>query len=74
MKRLIDIDDSALTEARDILGTTTMKDTVNEALRRVVDSRRPPSGLWDWLDNHTDIGDPTVMAGAWDSVRPAEQA
>lgn len=33
-KRLIDIDDDALDAARAHLGTRTLKDTVNEALRR----------------------------------------
>jgi Arc/MetJ family transcription regulator len=39
VKHLIDIDEAALTAARAELGTTTMKDTVNEALRRVSASR-----------------------------------
>jgi Arc/MetJ family transcription regulator len=39
-KRLIDIDDSALQAARDQLGTGTIKDTVNEALRRIAGSRQ----------------------------------
>ena len=33
-KHLVDIDESALTSARAELGTTSMKETVNEALRR----------------------------------------
>jgi len=33
-KRLVDVDDQALDAARSELGTTTIKDTVNEALRR----------------------------------------
>jgi Arc/MetJ family transcription regulator len=33
-KRLIDVDDDALDAARAQLGTVTIKDTVNEALRR----------------------------------------
>jgi Arc/MetJ family transcription regulator len=32
-KRLIDVDDDALNAARAKLGTSTIKDTVNEALR-----------------------------------------
>jgi Arc/MetJ family transcription regulator len=39
-KHLVDIDDDALSAARAELGTATMKDTVNEALRRAAD-RRP---------------------------------
>jgi Arc/MetJ family transcription regulator len=33
-KHLVDIDEDALTAAQAELGTPTMKDTVNEALRR----------------------------------------
>ncbi len=39
-KRLVDIDEQALADARRALGTTTMKDTVNEALRRAGGTRR----------------------------------
>jgi Arc/MetJ family transcription regulator len=38
-KRLVDIDDDALTLARAQLGTATIKDTVNEALRRAGSAR-----------------------------------
>jgi Arc/MetJ family transcription regulator len=38
-KRLIDVDDDALEAARAELGTRTIKDTVNEALRRVARQR-----------------------------------
>ena len=34
-KHLVDIDDEALTAARAQLGTETIKETVNESLRRV---------------------------------------
>lgn len=34
VKRLIDIDEGALAAAQAELGTSTMKETVNEALRR----------------------------------------
>ncbi|HXT19796.1 MAG TPA: type II toxin-antitoxin system VapB family antitoxin [Thermoanaerobaculia bacterium] len=36
-KRLVDIDDDLLGRARSIAGTETIKDTVNTALRRLVD-------------------------------------
>ena len=39
-KRLIDVDDVALHAARAELGTRTIKDTVNEALRRAAAARR----------------------------------
>ena len=38
-KHLIDVDDTALGAARVELGTITIKDTVNEALRRVTRGR-----------------------------------
>lgn len=38
-KHLIDVDDQALSAARAELGTTTIKDTVNEALRRATAER-----------------------------------
>ena len=40
-KHLIDLDEDALSAARAELGTTTIKDTVNEALRRTVQQRSP---------------------------------
>jgi len=42
-KRLVDIDDSALAAARAELGTRTVTDTINEALRRVVVGSRHDS-------------------------------
>jgi len=38
-KRLIDVDDDALDAARAQLGTRTIKDTVNQALRSAADQR-----------------------------------
>ena len=38
-KRLIDVDDEALDAARARLGTRTIKDTVNEALRETARQR-----------------------------------
>ncbi len=38
-KHLIDVDDDRLNAARAELGTRTIKDTVNEALRRATDER-----------------------------------
>jgi Arc/MetJ family transcription regulator len=38
-KRLIDVDDEALDAARAQLGTSTIKDTVNEALRSAARQR-----------------------------------
>lgn len=40
-KHLIDLDEVALGAARAEFGTMTIKDTVNEALRRASEQRRP---------------------------------
>ena len=40
-KHLVDLDEDALRAARAELGTTTIKDTVNEALRRAARVRDP---------------------------------
>jgi Arc/MetJ family transcription regulator len=40
-KHLVDIDEDSLAAARAELGTGTIKDTVNEALRRVTADRAP---------------------------------
>jgi Arc/MetJ family transcription regulator len=39
-KRLVDVDDEALEGAQGVLGTTTMKDTVNRSLQAVVNLDR----------------------------------
>ncbi|MER6824443.1 type II toxin-antitoxin system VapB family antitoxin [Streptosporangium sp. NPDC000563] len=39
-KTLIDLDDEALAEAAKLLGTSSKKDTVNAALREIVDRRK----------------------------------
>ncbi len=55
-KHLIDLDENALSAARAELGTTTIKDTVNEALRRATSSReRQVAAALDVLaDAHLD--------------------
>lgn len=40
-KHLVDLDEQALSAARAQLGTATIKDTVNEALRRAASGRDP---------------------------------
>lgn len=65
-KRLVDIDDDALSAARAALGTATIKDTVNRALadaaaaaaRRAFVERMEQDGL-------PDLRDPQVSAAAW---------
>jgi Arc/MetJ family transcription regulator len=48
VKRPVDIDEESLAAAQAELGTTTMKDTVNEALRRAGSTR--PRAVTDALD------------------------
>jgi Arc/MetJ family transcription regulator len=40
MKHLVDVDEALLEQARATLGTSTIKDTVNEALRLAADRKR----------------------------------
>ncbi len=65
-KRLVDIDDQVLNDARGVLGTQTIKDTVGEALRRAVAAEARRRHV-DYLAGGglPDLGDPEVMAGAW---------
>jgi Arc/MetJ family transcription regulator len=65
-KRLIDIDDHLLSEASELLGTRTMKDTVNHALSDVVRTaaRRRHSDRLATMDG-LDLDREDVMAQAW---------
>jgi Arc/MetJ family transcription regulator len=70
VKRLIDIEDSLLEEARQALGTGTIKETVTTALVRVVrDSQRraelDDAALERFAALAKDLGDEEVMAAAW---------
>ncbi|MGH3713638.1 MAG: type II toxin-antitoxin system VapB family antitoxin [Micromonosporaceae bacterium] len=47
-KILVDVDDQALADAAQVLGTTTKKDTVNTALREVAQRLRRAEA-WEWL-------------------------
>jgi Arc/MetJ family transcription regulator len=61
-KHLIDLDEDALSAARAELGTATIKDTVNEALRRATEQRSPRiSAALDLLST-AGLGD---RADAW---------
>lgn len=65
-KTLIDIDDELLAKSQEILGTTTKKDTVNQALRALVRA----AAVQDFLEMaregaFKDLADPEVMAQAW---------
>lgn len=69
-KRLIDVEDDALDSARRVLGTATIKDTVNTALRESVRAaerreRVDVSALKRFADASRDLLDEDVMADAW---------
>ncbi|HEU5416123.1 MAG TPA: type II toxin-antitoxin system VapB family antitoxin [Streptosporangiaceae bacterium] len=62
----IELDQDLLARAADILGTATKKDTVNEALRRVVQGEMRRRHLEELAGGALpDLSDPDVMAGAW---------
>lgn len=69
-KRLVDIDDEILREARLALGTTTLKDTVNESLRKTAQTagRRKitKEDIAAFAEAAKDLGDPEIMAKAWE--------
>jgi Arc/MetJ family transcription regulator len=69
-KRLIEIEDRLLDEARQALGTGTIKETVAIALEQAVRSRERRTRLSDtalerFADAAKDLGDDEVMAAAW---------
>lgn len=66
-KTLIDVDDALLEAARDVLGTSTKKDTINTALREVVAMQRRADaveGLVEWLGRN-EPWDDSVRDRAW---------
>ncbi|GMR02871.1 MAG: hypothetical protein BMS9Abin20_1222 [Acidimicrobiia bacterium] len=65
-KRLVDIDDELIAEARRLTGAATMKETVNTALQELIDTelrrrhlRRLETG------EGTDLADDETMRAAW---------
>jgi Arc/MetJ family transcription regulator len=69
-KRLIDVDDDVLEAARVVLGTDTIKDTVNSALRASVQAaerrqRMDVAALKRFAEASRDLLDEDVMADAW---------
>jgi Arc/MetJ family transcription regulator len=65
-KRLVDIDDRLLDEAAEVLGASTMKDTVNRALGEVVVAarRRRHADRLSRMEG-LDLDKPKVMSKAW---------
>jgi len=65
-KTTIEIDDELLERVRGALGTTTLKETVDEAFREVLRerARREEVEALSAMDG-MDLDDDDVMAGAW---------
>ena len=63
MRTVIDIDDQALAEAAELLGTKSKVDTVNTALREIV-ARSRRLGIIDAILDLEDLSDPEIMRGA----------
>jgi Arc/MetJ family transcription regulator len=66
-KTLVDIDDNLLEAAREVLGTSTKKDTVNAALREVLaaqERRRASVELIMW-GQRNEPWDDSVRDRAW---------
>lgn len=65
-KRLVDIDDDVLDAARAALATTTIKQTVDIALREAADRAGRRQFVQDMAAGGLpDLLDPAVMADAW---------
>lgn len=68
-KRLVDIDDEVLAEARAVLGTVTLKDTVNAALETATRVARQRAitreDIAEFVKATEDLRDPEIMAKAW---------
>ncbi|HET9140982.1 type II toxin-antitoxin system VapB family antitoxin [Actinophytocola sp.] len=66
-KRLIDVDDDLIEVARTYLGTKTLKDTVNAALREIKARRdREDEVAWWATDPLPDLRNPEIMDKAWE--------
>lgn len=65
-KRLVDIDDDLLAQARELLGASSMKETVNAALSEVVAAELRRRHLLRLRTGEgMDLDDDEIMAGAW---------
>jgi Arc/MetJ family transcription regulator len=60
----LDIDEDILAKAAEILGTSGVNDTVDEALLEVV-RREAGKRLMAWWQENEDLLDPEIMERAW---------
>jgi Arc/MetJ family transcription regulator len=66
-KTSVAIDELLLASAKDVLGTKTVKDTIEQALLEVLRTRarRDEVQALSTMEG-SDLSDPEVMTGAWD--------
>ena len=65
-KRLIDIDDDLLAQARELTDAPTMKETINTALQELVNMHLRRRHLDRLLTGKgLDLDDDEIMGGAW---------
>jgi Arc/MetJ family transcription regulator len=64
-KKLIDLDEKLLAEAKEILGASTQRETVTRALDDVVRRHRRREYVDLLTSGQFDLADPKTMAGAW---------
>jgi Arc/MetJ family transcription regulator len=64
-KTALMVDDELVAAARAVLGTKGLRDTVDGALRAVVDADRRRRHVERLRAGPGDLGDPAVMARAW---------
>lgn len=66
-KTLIDVDDDLLEAAREVLGTTTKKDTVNAALREVLEAQQRRKAVADLITwgQRNEPWDDSIRDRAW---------
>ena len=67
-KTSVDVDDLLLEQVRDVLGTSSIKETIDSALREVMraEARRQEIRVLAVMDG-LDLDDEKVMAKAWRS-------
>lgn len=64
-KRLIEVDDDKLAQVRSLLGTTTLKSTVDAALDEVLALDRRRKALLTEHGHEDPLADPTRRQAAW---------
>jgi Arc/MetJ family transcription regulator len=64
-KRLIDVDDDKLAQVRNLLGTTTLKSTVDAALEEVLALDRRRRALLADRGHEDPLADPDRRQAAW---------